>query len=166
VEEFAQAQSLAFRLAPAKIDSDFKAFQPELERILALRRSYAEFHAPKGSLYDALLDDYEPGMKASDLRAVFDELRPRQVELVRSISESKASVDESILLRPFDIKKQWDFGLEVIEHLGYDFRRGRQTDPAPVHHHPAPDDVRICCQCGGFRLDPLRLHARGRPRYV
>jgi len=145
VEEFAQAQSHAFQVwRQAKVDSNFKAFQPELERVLALRRSYAEIHAPQGSLYDALLDDYEPGMKASDLRAVFDELRPRQVELVRSISESKASVDESILLRPFDIKKQWDFGLEVIEHLGYDFRRGRQ-DKAP---HPFTitlhlDDVRI-----------------------
>jgi carboxypeptidase Taq len=145
VEEFARAQSLAFQIwRQAKLDSDFKAFQPELERILALRRSYAQFHTPQGSLYDALLDDYEPGMTASDLRAVFDELRPRQVELVRSISESQAAVDESILLRPFDIKKQWDFGLEVVEHLGYDFRRGRQDEaPHPFTITLHLDDVRI-----------------------
>jgi carboxypeptidase Taq len=145
VEEFAQAQSLAFQVwRQAKLDSNFKAFLPELERIVRLRRTYAEIHAPKGSLYDALLDDYEPGMRTSEVKAVFDQLRPRQVHLVRSISESKAAIDESILRRPFDLKKQWDFGLEVIEALGYDFRRGRQDEaPHPFTITLHLDDVRI-----------------------
>ncbi len=145
VEEFAGAKSRAFQIwRQAKLDSDFKAFQPELERILSLRRAYAEMHPTDGQLYDALLDDYEPGIKASEVRAVFDQLRPRQVELVRSIAESPAAVDESILQRPFDIKQQWDFGLEVIESLGYDFRRGRQDEaPHPFTITLHLDDVRI-----------------------
>lgn len=145
VEEFARAKSQAFQVwRQAKLESDFPAFQPELERILALRRAYAEMHVADGLLYDALLDDYEPGITASEVQAVFDQLRPRQVELVRAISESSATVDGTILLRPFDRKKQWDFGLEVIERLGYDFRRGRQDEaPHPFTITLHMDDVRI-----------------------
>jgi carboxypeptidase Taq len=77
-------------------------------------------------VYDPLLDDFEPGMKTTEVKAVFDALRPRQVELVRAITEDGAPVDDSVVRQNYDIQKQWDFGVEVITALGYDFKHGRQ----------------------------------------
>jgi carboxypeptidase Taq len=36
------------------------------------------------------------------------------------------SVDDSFLFKSFDKKKQWDFGMQVIAELGFDFEAGRQ----------------------------------------
>jgi len=77
-----------------------------------------------------VLDDFERGLKMPQVKAVFDELRPRQVALVRSITERGKPVDNSLLHRGYDVQKQWEFGLEVARAYGYDFGRGRQDKSA------------------------------------
>jgi carboxypeptidase Taq len=65
----------------ARARSDYESFLPHLQKNLELRRRYAElFDADE--LYDALLDDYEPGMKAAEVREVFDVLKPELIGLV------------------------------------------------------------------------------------
>ena len=62
VSEFAQLTTVAQEAwVAARRDSNFKAFQPHLERIVEMRREYANFFAPYNHIYDPLLDDYEPG---------------------------------------------------------------------------------------------------------
>ncbi len=128
----------------ARPASDFAAFQPHIERVLDAKRSYVSFFEPYDSPYDPLLDDYEPGLKLAAVREIFSELRAVQVPLVQAISERAETVDDSFLRVAYDEKAQWDFGLEVIRDIGYDFDRGRQ-DKAP---HPFSSafnrgDVRI-----------------------
>ena len=67
--------------AEARSDEDVPAFLPVLDEIVRLKREEAEALADGGDLYDALLDDYEPGARAADLAAMFDALRPRLVAL-------------------------------------------------------------------------------------
>jgi carboxypeptidase Taq len=133
----------------ARQKSDFSIFLPHLEKVVELRKRYTEFFPEADHPYDALLDDFEPGMKTSEVRAIFDELRPKQVELIKAISQ-KPQVDDSFLHQAYDENKQWAFGVEVITKFGYDWNRGRQ-DKA---HHPFTtsfglDDVRITT-----RVDP------------
>ena len=52
----------------AREDSDFELFRPSLERMLELRLRYVECFAPYDDPYDVLLDDYEPGMRAEEVR--------------------------------------------------------------------------------------------------
>ena len=70
-EEQTRAGSEAFPIwAEARRTNDFALFRPYLERNVALRREYAacfEVDEP----YDALLDDFEPGMKTAEVREVF-----------------------------------------------------------------------------------------------
>jgi len=115
----------------AKQDNDFASFQPSLERIIELRREIANLFTPYDHIYDPLLDQFEPGMKTADVKKIFDELRPKQVELLEAISKSK-QVDNSFLKQNYDQALQEKFGKHVITRYGYDWDRGR-LDIAP---HP------------------------------
>lgn len=128
----------------ARPANDFAAFRPHLQEVFRLRRAYADFFAPYDHPYDPMLDDFERGLKTPQVRAVFDELRPRQVALVRAITERGRPVDNSLLHRDYDIQKQWDFGLQVARAYGYDFDRGRQDKSAhPFTTTFGLGDVRI-----------------------
>ena len=145
VAENSRATSLAHEAwLKARPANDFPSFQPHLEEVFGLRRAYAEFFAPYDHPYDPMLDDFEQGLKTPQVRAVFDELRPRQVALVRAITERGKPVDNSLLHREYDVRKQWDFGVEVARAFGYDFDRGRQDKSAhPFTTTFGLGDVRI-----------------------
>ena len=82
--------------ARARRESNFGLFQPHLERIVDLRRQYANFFAPYDHVYDPLLDDFERGMKTADVQVIFDGLRPQQVALIQEIA-SRPQVDDHFL---------------------------------------------------------------------
>ena len=45
-------------------------FQPYLEQVIDLRQQYVQCFPPADEDYDILLDDFEPGMKTAEVRAV------------------------------------------------------------------------------------------------
>ena len=67
--EFARAAVESYSIwVGARENSDFGAFRPSLERIVELRRRFVECYAPYDDAYDVLLEDYEPGMRTSEIR--------------------------------------------------------------------------------------------------
>lgn len=135
--EIANASSVAHHIwVRARENADFASFQPSLENILNLKRQYAECFQPYDHIYDPLLDDYEPGLLTADVKAIFAALRPRQVELLRAISE-RPQIDDSFLHQHFDEWAQWKFGEEVITDYGYEWEHGRQDKAA----HPFTQDI-------------------------
>ncbi len=144
VSEFALVTSRAFEAwVQARAASDFALFRPHLEKIVGLNRNYVTFFPPADHPYDVLLDQYERGMKTADVNAIFADLRPKQVELIKEIS-TKPQVDDSFLKISFDEKRQWDFGVHVITAFGYDWERGRQDKSAhPFTTNFSVNDVRI-----------------------
>ncbi|HMK08286.1 MAG TPA: carboxypeptidase M32 [Anaerolineales bacterium] len=154
VAENSRATALAHDAwAKARPANDFAAFRPHLQEVVRLRRAYAEFFAPYAHPYDPMLDDFERGLKMPQVKAVFDELRPRQVALVRAIAERGRPVDNSLLQRDYDVQKQWDFGIEVARAFGFDFDRGRQDKSA----HPFTTS---------FGLGDVRITTRLYPRLL
>ena len=126
VADFARATTVAETAwEHAKETSNFAEFQPHLETIVRLKRDYARFFAPFQHVYDPLLDDFEPGLKTAEVKEIFDVLRPQQVELIRKIME-KPPVDDTLLRGPVSEKVQWDFGVSVLNDMGFDWKRGRQ----------------------------------------
>lgn len=144
IVEFAQVTTMAHQVwQKARAENNFSMFQPWLEKLLDLGRKYAEFFAPYDHVYDVLLDRFEPGMKTSEVKQIFNALRPIQVELIRKIAE-RPQVSDAFNYLAYDEKKQWDFGVEVISKLGYDWNRGRQDKAAhPFTTNFGIDDVRI-----------------------
>lgn len=125
VSEFAMTTAVAHTVwEEAKANNDFPLFQPYLEKIIDLRRQYAEFFKPYDNLYDPLLHGFETGLNTKDVVDIFAVLRPRQVELIRQIAE-KPQVDSKFLHGNFPDKDQWDFGRSVVTDFGYDWNRGR-----------------------------------------
>jgi carboxypeptidase Taq len=144
VAELARVTAVAFNVwQEARAENNFAKFRPHLEKIVELRRRYASLFAPYDHIYDPLLDDYEPGMKTAEVKAIFDTLRPRQVALIQAIGK-RPQVDDSFMHQHFDEQKQWDFGVEVITRFGYDWQRARQDRSAhPFTSNFSIDDVRI-----------------------
>jgi carboxypeptidase Taq len=127
----------------ARAKDDFAHFQPHLEKIVEMRRQYADFFKPYDHVYDPLLDDFEPGMTTANVQEIFTNLRPKQVELIKAIAD-QPQVDDSFLYLHYDEKEQWAFGEEVITKYGYDWNRGRQDKTAhPFTTSFGQGDVRI-----------------------
>jgi carboxypeptidase Taq len=144
VAEFARVTAIAQQTwQQAKAEDNFSLFQPHLEKVVELRRAYADLFAPYDHIYDALLDDFEPGLKTADVQKIFTDLRPQQVELIKAIGE-KPAIDSSFLLQYYDEQKQWDFSKQVATRFGYDWQRGRLDKSAhPFTTNFGIDDVRI-----------------------
>jgi len=127
----------------ARAKSDFSIFRPHLEKNVEMVKKYISFFPPADHPYDTLLDDYEPGMKTAEVREIFGNLRPKQVQLIKAISETK-QVKDDFLHKSFNEKKVWDFSEKIVEKFGYDFKRGRQDKaPHPFETTFSVNDVRI-----------------------
>ena len=126
VAEFARVTTIAqHEWEKAYHASDFKIFQPHLQKIFDLRRDYANCFAPYDHIYDPLLDEFEPGLKTADVIAIFNKIRPRQTALIHEIG-ARPQIDRSFLQQTFDGQKQWDFGVMIATRMGYEWNRGRQ----------------------------------------
>jgi carboxypeptidase Taq len=127
----------------ARPANDFAAMVPHLERTIELSREYAGFFAPYAHIADPLIDGADEGMTTASVEKLFAELRHELVPIVHAISEQPA-IDDRVLHGTFDEPAQIEFGRDVVERLGYDFKRGRLDKT----HHPfstrfASGDVRI-----------------------
>jgi carboxypeptidase Taq len=145
VVEFARVTALAQEeWAKARAANDFPAFAPWLEKIIDLTRRTAEALGYEERLYDALLDQYEPGMTAAQIDAIFGGLKQETVPLARAIFERVDAVDASVLTRDYDEEKQRRFAEKVLADCGFDFQGGRQDRSVhPFCTHFSRSDVRI-----------------------
>jgi carboxypeptidase Taq len=127
----------------ARARSDYGSFMPHLERNLELRRRYAEcFEADEP--YDALLDDYEPGMKAAEVRDVFETLRPELIGLVRALADHQDRVDNSFLTGSFPAPEQRRLSFAVLEALGFEQNSWRLDETEhPFAWSMATSDIRL-----------------------
>ncbi|MEJ2029713.1 MAG: carboxypeptidase M32, partial [Maritimibacter sp.] len=127
--------------AVARGNDDFAAFVPTLTKIVALKREEAEALAAGGDLYDALLDDYEPGATGAELQAMFDALRPRLVALRDRVMG--ADHQPTPLEGQFDEAQQMLLARKMAEAYGYDFNHGRLDKAVHPFSSGSGLDVRI-----------------------
>ena len=144
IVEHAVVSSRAFEAwHEARAKSDFSIFRPHLEKIVELVRKYITFFPPADHPYDVLLDDYEPGMKTAEVQAIFNGMRPKQVELLRAIA-GRTQINDKFLHKKYNEQKLWDFSAYVTRSFGYDWTRGRMDRAAhPFENSFSVNDVRI-----------------------
>lgn len=149
VEELSRTTSLAQQnWMVARKDSDFPKFQPWLDKLIALKREEAAAIGwGSGVAYDALLDDYEPGMTAQQVASVFGPLRDALVPLVAAIQASPRQPRTEITERHYPKAAQRVFVDGAARHIGFDFERGRIDEST----HPF---------CSGFGPGDCRLTTR------
>ncbi len=127
----------------ARKENDFKYYEDALNALVVLKMEEAKILGYEDHPYDALLDQYEPGAKVKNLDVLFQDVRDQLVPFIKQVRDSQ-QVNNKFLHRFYPKDKQWDYGLELLKNMGYDFDKGRQ-DIAP---HPftitfSAQDVRV-----------------------
>ena len=74
---------------------------------------------------------------------IFEGVKNHLQPILKKINAQKKP-DDSFLFKHFNKDKQWDFGIDLLKNMGYDFNRGRQD----ISVHPfstgfGPDDIRV-----------------------
>ena len=144
VRDLAETTALAYEAwVKARSEADFPGFAPWLKKIVALKRSEAECLREDGkTLYDALLDEYEPGMTVERLDVIFSEIQPRLTGLLARITSSPQP--RPLPSGPFPVHLQESIGREILTSMGFNWKAGRlDTSPHPFCSGFSPQDVRI-----------------------
>ncbi len=170
-EESAKAASDGHRIwAAAREAKDYAAFAPALSRNIALKREEAACLADAGArgdgLYDALLDQFEPGATSATLSPLLEGMRPRLSALRAAIAEKPAAQPVS---GTFPGGKQLRLAQKVARRLGYDMDAGRIDTVAHPFCSGSGGDVRITTRTD--EADPLNclystIHEVGHALYA
>ncbi|HEY4977306.1 MAG TPA: carboxypeptidase M32 [Gaiellaceae bacterium] len=127
----------------ARERSDFAGFQPYLEKTLELKRRYIECIAPETEPYDALLDEFEQGMTAAEIRPIFARLKEVLIPLVRAAAASDA-IDDAPLRRQFPAAELQQIEQLVLANFGFNADAWRlDTTVHPFETSIAISDVRL-----------------------
>jgi len=145
VEESARVTALAQQAwADARDGSDYERFRPWLEHQLDLARQEAEAVGYPQVPYDALLEDYEPGVTTAQVATLFADLRRELIPLVEAASTNGRRLSGSVLRREYPVDRQRIFAEAVANAIGFDFERGRlDTSVHPFCTALGPGDCRI-----------------------
>ena len=128
--------------AKAREENDFALFLPHLERAVELKRRYIECFEGYDEPYDVLLDDFEPGMKTAEVRAVFDDLKAELVPLIAEIGSVDG--DDAFMSGPWPIEAQHAYSLD--DHQALRLRRVVRRLDLTVHPFAASSgtqDIRL-----------------------
>jgi len=132
----------------AKAAKDFSLFRDELRRTIELRMEAAALlKGAKGSEdeYDALLDEFEPGMTADAIGRLFGEMRSGLIGIVRMAE--RADVPQGFLSRSVGVPAQRRISALAMSFLGYETKGPEAWGRLDETEHPFTtgyyDDVRI-----------------------
>lgn len=127
----------------ARTENDWTIFAGNLENLVKITQEESALYNEGDHLYDSLLDLYEPDMTVSKLDILFQDVKDSLFPLIQKI-RSQSQVEDKFLFQEMDTDKQWNYGLEILKKMGYDFNKGRQD----ISEHPfttsfSPQDVRV-----------------------
>ncbi|MGI9401454.1 MAG: carboxypeptidase M32, partial [Rhizobiaceae bacterium] len=129
--------------AASRKSGKYTDFLPALKRNIELKREEAACIAGNSdpqSLYDALLDEFEPGAKTKELSNLLESLRPRLKALREKIAEKPAPLP---LKGVFPADRQMKLARKLATIFGYDFEAGRIDKVVHPFCSGSGDDVRI-----------------------
>lgn len=140
-EEIATTVSLAQGVwAECRGREDVAGFLPTLRKVVELKRAEGAALAAGGDPYDALVDDYEPGMTGAAIAAMFDAMRPRLVALREKVLGADAPKG---VVGTFESGAQLALSRELATVFGYDWSRGRVDLAVHPFSSGSGNDVRI-----------------------
>ena len=150
VQDLARTTAVAQRAwSAAREAADFGRFRTHLERIVELKRAEARCVGYAREPYDALIEDYEPGITSEIVARLYDALRRELVPLAARIAGAGRRPEAGVLRRAVPLDGQFRFGERVAAQVGFDFGRGRlDLGVHPCCTSLGPGDCRI-----GLRFD-------------
>ncbi|OPY28408.1 MAG: Carboxypeptidase Taq (M32) metallopeptidase [Methanocella sp. PtaU1.Bin125] len=143
VKEISITGALAFEAwGKARKNSDFKSYVPLLDKMIGLKQKQAECIGYEDKPYDALLDDYEPGMKTRDVEVLFKRLIAKLVPITRQVLDAPAPKN-AVPAGKYPLEDQRRFLNVLAAGMGYDLNCGRIDLSAHPFTNGGGKDVRI-----------------------
>lgn len=156
--------------AEARQKSDFSLFAPHLEELINLLRDKAAILGKALNLdpYDALADEFSPGLRSAEIDSIFTTLGRRLPGLIQEVIELQATRPPVEITGRFTPSKQRQLALELMKALGFPFDRGRLDESEHPFTGGVPGDIRITTRFSP--TDPLTglmgvLHETGHAMY-
>ncbi len=154
----------------AKQKSDFAIFAPHLEEVVNLLRDKAALLGKALNLdpYDALVDEFSPGMTSAEIDAIFTTLGRRLPGLIQEVIELQAQRPPLEITGRYTPSRQRQLAVEVMKTIGFPFDRGRLDESEHPFTGGVPGDIRITTRFSA--TDPLTglmgiLHETGHAMY-
>lgn len=146
VEKLALAGAEAFNAwRKAKESQDFSIFEPYLEEMFELKRQEAHQIGFSEQPYDALLDEFEPGMKTSTVAGLFAELRPHLSAGVAKIAVSPKvrALANGPMDQDYDVLGQERVAREFAQAIGFPAANRIDVGAHPFCSAASSHDVRL-----------------------
>jgi len=146
ISRLARATSRAeVQWAEARRQDNFDLFAPHLEEVVHLVRDKAALlgQALGLSPYDALVDEFSPGISTADIDSIFKALSRRLPSLIRETLALQAQRPSLPLNGKFAPGKQRALVVEVMRAIGFPFDRGRLDESEHPFTEGVPGDIRV-----------------------
>jgi carboxypeptidase Taq len=154
----------------ARQQNRFEFFVPYLEEVVRLVRDKAALLGQARSLdpYDALVDEFSPGVNSDIIDSLLKTYARRLPGLVRQVIERQLVTPAVSLSGTFKARQQRSLINEVLRAVGFPFDRGRVDEASHAFTEGIPGDIRIT-YCVS-RQDPFvallgALHEAGHALY-
>ncbi|MBC8024528.1 MAG: carboxypeptidase M32, partial [Steroidobacteraceae bacterium] len=129
----------------ARQSGKFEDFAPHLEEVVNLVRDKAQLlgQARNLSPYDALVDEFSPGLTSAEIDAMFKALARRLPALIREVLDQQERRPVLPIVGKFSASKQKTLAIEVMRAVGFPFDRGRLDESEHPFTEGVPGDVRV-----------------------
>lgn len=132
----------------AKAAADFRIFEPELRKMFELKKEAADILAEVKSartLYDALIDFFEPKISEQIISRTFDQLKIKLLPMISKYSDH--GCESSWLKRSVPPATQIEIAKRVAEFINYEISGSDAKGRIDPTEHPFTigyyDDIRI-----------------------
>jgi carboxypeptidase Taq len=130
----------------ARHENDFARYAPLQQKVLDLVREVAAAKSETlgCSPYDAMIDQYDPGLSVAEIDPIFEQLKKFLPDFIQTVLDTQAHQPAPIPFEgPFSVSRQKKVGMKCMKAIGFDLNHGRLDES----HHPfcggIPTDVRI-----------------------
>ena len=111
----------------AKSKADYSIFEPYLKRVIESKKKLYGYRNSDKSIYNQMLDDFEPGMSVEKYDIFFEALKNRLVPLIKKVTNAK-QIKEDFLHQSFPVGEQKKFMDELLKYLHFDPSWGYQNE--------------------------------------
>lgn len=128
--------------AETKLNNDFDNYAPHLDKFLDVVKEKAELLGYEDHPYDALLDEYEPGMTVKKLDSLFEKLKGFLIPFAKKVRTK--GLDTDFMYGDFEEASVYEFDKKLLLTMGFNenyFRLDSSNHPFCLSFHPT--DVRM-----------------------
>ena len=120
--EFVKQRSTSkIKWEEAKKKNDYSIFKPYLEKNIEMSKEIYKYKNPDATnIYDAMLNDYEKGIKSKDIDKLFDDLKTGIIPIIKSLKPKELPTLSNNMTK----KTEFEIARYLLNYIGFDNNRG------------------------------------------